>query len=284
MLERTLNIFMKKDFETNKEYDGRFKIDELFPAHSSLMEIHDYFYPEIGSQQASHQVYQKTLNLNSEIVNRIAKKLSLRFTGEKEEDIQENSSPVCYANSDEVSDDFKIELLPLIFSPIDILDYIYAILYSSAYRKKYKELLKEDFPPIPYPKSQITFWQLVKLGKELRPIHLLECTVVEKLITTYPVNGNNVVGKVLYENERVYINHHIPSSPGIEELQYFGNIPALAWDFYTDGYQPAQKWLKDRIGKELSPGDILHYQKIIVALMETHRIMKEIDKIVGEKP
>ena len=279
MRERTLNIFMKKDFETNKEYDEGFKIDELFPAHSSLIEIHDYFYPEIGSQQASLPVFQKALNLSPEIVSRIARKLGLRFTGEKEEDIQENSSPVCYANSDEVSDDFKIELLPLTFAPINILDYIYAILYSSAYRKKYKELLKEDFPKILYPKSQFIFWQLVKLGKELRQIHLLECTVVERLITTYPVSGNNVVGKVFYENERVYINHRIPSSSGIEELQYFGNVPELAWNFYTDGYQPAQKWLKDRIGKELSFDDILRYQKIIVALIETQRIIKEIDKI-----
>ena len=45
------------------------------------------------------------------------------------------------------------------------------------------------------------------------------------------------------------------------------------------GYQPAQKWLKDRKERELKFEDILHYQKIIVALTETDRIMKEIDKI-----
>jgi predicted helicase len=243
------------------------------------MEIHNYFYPEIGIQQ-NYQASQKILNLNSEIAGRIAKKLGLRFASEKEEDIQENSSPVCYANSDEVTEDFKIELPPLTFAPIDILDYIYAILYSSTYREKYKEFFKEDFPQIPYPKSQFTFWQLVKLGKELRQIHLLQCSVVEKLITKYPVSGNNVVGEVLYEDGRVYINYYASSSPsGIEGLQYFENVPEVAWDFYMDGYQPAQKWLKDRIGKELSLDDILRYQKIIVALMETQRIIKEIDKI-----
>ena len=42
-------------------------------------------------------------------------------------------------------------------------------------------------------------------------------------------------------------------------------------------YQPAQKWLKDRRGRELSFEDILHYQKIIVSLFETDRLMKEID-------
>ena len=56
-------------------------------------------------------------------------------------------------------------------------------------------------------------------------------------------------------------------------------MPLVAWEFYIGGYQPAQKWLKDRKGRELKFEDILHYQKIIVALTETDRIMKEIDKI-----
>jgi hypothetical protein len=47
----------------------------------------------------------------------------------------------------------------------------------------------------------------------------------------------------------------------------------------TQGYKPAQKWLKNRKGRELSYDDILHHQKIIVALTETDRLMKEIDKI-----
>ena len=50
--------------------------------------------------------------------------------------------------------------------------------------------------------------------------------------------------------------------------------------FYIGGYQPAQKWLKDRKDRTLSNADIEHCQKIIVALTETERIMQEIDKIV----
>ena len=61
--------------------------------------------------------------------------------------------------------------------------------------------------------------------------------------------------------------------------QYFDNIPLIVWEFYIGGYQPAQKWLKDRKGIALSCSDIKHYQKIIVALIETDRIMKEIDKM-----
>jgi predicted helicase len=161
------------------------------------------------------------------------------------------------------------------FAPIDLLDYIYAVLHSPTYREKYKEFLKIDFPRIPYPKSQITFWQLVKLGGEIRQIHLLESPTVERFITQYPMDGDNVVIKprfistLLNDHGKVFIN----------DAQYFENVPEMAWNFYIGGYQPAQKWLKDRKGRNLEFEDIRHYQKIIVALSETDRLMKEIDKI-----
>jgi len=65
----------------------------------------------------------------------------------------------------------------------------------------------------------------------------------------------------------------------INEKQYFKDVPTSVWEFYIGGYQPAQKWLKDRKGRTLGFEDILHYQKIIVALTETDRLMKEIDLI-----
>ena len=65
----------------------------------------------------------------------------------------------------------------------------------------------------------------------------------------------------------------------INGTQYFEGVPLVAWEFFIGGYQPAQKWLKDRKGRTLSFEDILHYQKIIVALTETDRLMKAIDKI-----
>ena len=156
------------------------------------------------------------------------------------------------------------------FAPIDIIDYVYAILYSPTYREKYKEFLKIDFPRVPYPIDIVTFWQLVVLGGELRQIHLLESDVVNNFITQYPINGNDVVTKKAnYEDGKVWIS----------KTQYFDHVPQVAWEFYIGGYQPAQKWLKDRKDRVLSPEDIAHYQKIIVALSETDRIMKEIDKI-----
>jgi len=203
-----------------------------------------YLYPQANGQQTIGQTTERIPNLNTEIVNQIADKLGLTFTSEKE-------------TSDKT------------FAPFDILDYIYAVLHSPTYREKYKEFLKIDFPRVPYPKDKDTFWHLVKLGKEIRQIHLLESPTVERYITQYPIDGDNVVIKPSYQNGKVYIN----------DTQYFDNVPEVAWNFYIGGYQPAQKWLKDRKDRKLEFEDILHYQKIIVALSETDRLMKEIENI-----
>jgi predicted helicase len=203
-----------------------------------------YIYPESNGQKTIDQSEGRLPNLNSENVKQIAGNLGLTFTNEK-------------VNKKDT------------FAPIDILDYIYAIIHSPTYREKYKEFLKIDFPRVPYPKDKDTFWKLVKLGGEIRQIHLLESAVVEKPISKYPQTGTNVVGKTKYENGNVYIN----------ETQCFEDVPEVAWNFYIGGYQPAQKWLKDRKDRELQIDDIRHYMKIIVALTETDRLMKEIDKI-----
>ncbi len=172
------------------------------------------------------------------------------------------------------------ELGELVFAPIDILDYIYAVLHSPTYREKYKEFLKIDFLRVPYPKDKDTFWQLVKLGGEIRQLHLLESPIVEEYITQYPEDGDNIVTKPHYfpipQNEKT---GDLQGNVFINETQYFANVPLKAWKFYIGGYQPAQKWLKDRKDRKLEFDDILHYQKIIVALSETDRLMKEIDSV-----
>ncbi|PKN02690.1 DNA methyltransferase [Candidatus Dojkabacteria bacterium HGW-Dojkabacteria-1] len=162
----------------------------------------------------------------------------------------------------------KIEEIVGKTTPEDIFDYIYAVLHSPKYREKYKEFLKIDFPRVPYPKDKESFKKLVKIGTKLRELHLMESSKINKYITTYPISGSDVVEKIRYKNSNVYIN----------DTQYFGNVSEIAWNFYIGGYQPAQKWLKDRRGIELTNIDIEHYQKIIVILEKTDRIMKEIDK------
>ncbi len=231
-----------------------------------------YLYPETSEQQTTDsEQLTRTPNLNPEILSKIEESLQLNFVPEKEV-----GGNVCMANSEEVRDDFKIS-----FAPIDLLDYIYAVLHSPEYREKYKEFLKIDFPRVPYPQDSENFWQLVKLGGELRQLHLLESSIVEKYITGYPEYGDNIITRKISKNSPGY--EPISETLGkvwINDQQYFDKVPLVAWEFYIGGYQPAQKWLKDRMGLELSYENILHYQKIIVALAETDRLMKEID-VVG---
>lgn len=214
-----------------------------------------YLYSESNNQQSLDESSKSKPNLSSEIVEKISVELGLSFVNEKEND----------ANT---------------FCPIDLLDYIYAVLYSPTYRETYKEFLKIDFPRIPYPKDGDTFWQLVQLGGQLRQIHLLESPVVEEYITSYPKDGDNIITrKIIQKDCEFYDTDKQLSRIWINDNQYFDQIPLIAWEFYIGGYQPAQKWLKDRTGRKLSYADILHYQKIIKALIETDRLMKKIDKI-----
>jgi hypothetical protein len=64
-------------------------------------------------------------------------------------------------------------------------------------------------------------------------------------------------------------------------MQYFGGVPQAVWDFHIGGYQVCHKWLKDRKGRKLTYEDTQHYQKVVVALSETIRLMGEIDEVVA---
>ena len=166
-----------------------------------------------------------------------------------------------------------IERLHFSPKPQDVFDYVYAILYSNSYRSSYKEFLKIDFPRIPYPKAPEPFHRLAEKGAELRKLHLMEGAESWKPTVSFPVvgeNNENPVEAVSFSDGKVYIN----------KTQYFGNVSELAWNFYIGGYQPAQKWLKDRKGRKLEWEDVVHYGRIIYALNETDRLMKEIDEIV----
>ena len=207
--------------------------------------------------QKPKEAPQRIPNLDMEIVEEIAEKLKLEFVAEKE----------------------NPKGLPTNFAPIDILDYVYAVLHCPTYRKKYKEFLKIDFPRVPYPKNTKIFWELVKLGGELRQIHLLESPKLKEYIIRYPEGGSNKVTRKITKKDWELINEET-GRIWVNDEQYFDNIPLVAWEFYIGGYQPAKKWLKDRKQRELSFADILHYQKIIVALTETNKLMTEIDKVM----
>jgi len=158
------------------------------------------------------------------------------------------------------------------FGPEDVFFYAYAVFHSPTYRQRYSEFLKADFPRLPLTGNKDLFKALVGLGAELVSLHLMESSRLETLITKFPVSGSRVVEEVRYQEttKRVFINSE----------QYFEGVPPEVWAFTIGGYQVCHKWLKDRQGRTLTFADLQHYQKIVVALAETIRLMEEIDAVI----
>lgn len=156
---------------------------------------------------------------------------------------------------------------------VKVFDYIYGVLHCPAYRETYAEFLKIDFPRVPFPPSPEVFRTISEQGEALRRLHLMEDAAIgDTKPFKFDGEGDGVVDKPRFEPQpdgtgRVYINGR-----GTEG-QYFEGVPSASWGFPIGGYQPAQKWLKDRKGRALSYDDIRHYQKIIKILAETDRIM-----------
>lgn len=157
---------------------------------------------------------------------------------------------------------------------VKVFDYIYGVLHSPKYRETYAEFLKIDFPRIPFPVSPESFTAISEKGEALRRLHLMEPAAIGE--TPYPFlgdapddEGSNVEKPEFEGSEtgKVWIN----------KGQYFDAVPRIAWEHYIGGYQPAQKWLKDRKGRNLTFDDVRHYQRIIKILSETRRVMGEIE-------
>lgn len=150
--------------------------------------------------------------------------------------------------------------------PEELLAYIYAVLHSPSYRERYKEFLKVDFPRIPLPTSESEFVRLAQIGQQLIDLHMMRNTESWKCDTTFPEPGSQQIDMLKWNDKKVWIN----------KQQYFGNVPEEVWNFYIGGYQPAQKWLKDRKGRTLVFDDIKHYLYIIHALAQTIKLMQKI--------
>ena len=315
-------FFVPKDFSLKEEYEKGFKIDDLFPVHSSGVKTHDdthlvgflpfpehnqiYVYRpfdirflnydlkkvkrhrnefmkhfasgenvglltcrqqssmefqhvfvsnvmmDIGalSNLPSETTYafplylypKRTPNLNAAMISEICRRTGWRFVEEQDENTK------CFA-------------------PIDVLDYIYAVLHCPIYRKKYKEFLKIDFPRVPYPQDAEQFWTLIQLGTKLRHLHLMDNVEPRRGLAEYEIEGDNVVEKHEYDGGKVWIN----------AVQFFDNVPSEVWNFTIGGYQPVKKWLKDRKKRKLNVDDIQHYRKMILVLQQTREAMREVE-------
>lgn len=247
-----------------------------------------------GTLFATEEVTREP-NLSPEFIAAIEGKLGLKFMREGKGDLE------------------------TAFGPEDILHYAYAVFHSPTYRERYAEFLKIDFPRLPLTSDRELFKGLAEKGEELVSLHLMEPPGLNHLITGFPVSGSDVVEKVRYveqvtEEKKVptdisprsvevsnlrlplVFEHQtlveIPPEPEprptgrvyINKTQYFEGIEPKVWEFQIGGYQVLHKWLADRKGRKLTFSDLFHWQKIVVALKETMRLMEEIDELIPAWP
>ena len=121
-------------------------------------------------------------NLNKDVISEFEVILHMQFITERSE--EKSKSNVCFANhNDELRDEYKE-----VFAPIDILDYFFAVLNSSSYGGRYIEFLKTDSLRELYPKNNEEFWQLVKLGAEIRETSFADTTkLVDEIIKMWNI-------------------------------------------------------------------------------------------------
>ena len=161
----------------------------------------------------------------------------------------------------------------------DIFHYAYAVFHSPGYRSRYAEFLKIDFPRLPLTGNLELFRALARLGDELTALHLLESPKLDKPRTEFIGSSREVV-KVGWIDNTVWINAGGKKAATTAGSCGFQGVPESVWNFHIGGYQVCEKWLKDRKGRTLTDEDLAHYQKIVVALSETIRLMEEIDKVI----
>jgi len=154
--------------------------------------------------------------------------------------------------------------------PEAVFDYVYAVLHSPRYRQRYRELLRLGFPRIPYPDGKEQFEELRALGCQLRSLHLLELLPqgMNDLGVVYLGEGDDVVKQPQWRDGAVWINPE----------KRFQGIAEEEWKYYIGGYQPLQKWLQYREGRQLSSDDVIHYERMAYAVRQTLWLMQQIDK------
>jgi len=159
-------------------------------------------------------------------------------------------------------------------TPDAIFYYIYGVLYANTYRSKYAEFLKADFPRVPFTKDYDLFLKIGEHGKRLADLHLMKSVELDNPIARLQGSGDCKVEKpnCKREEKRIYIN----------KSQYFEGVEGEIWEYQIGGYKVAEKWLKDRKGRTLSPDDIRHYCRVVTALKRTMEVQQDIDALYPE--
>ncbi len=238
---------------------SRWPIEEKTGSHDRTTQLLPlYIYPEEEQLDLGHDNKRRTSSLSPAFTAKLSSALGVRIPEAR--DLTDNKA----------------------IGPEQVFLYIYAILYSPDYRERFGHELMGDFPRLPLTGNLELFRALAWLGGELVALHLVESPKLDQFITTYNGPKNPEVLRVGWSNDTVWLDaagtkKGQPATPGTIG---FRGVPEAVWNFHIGGYQVCEKWLKDRKGRTLSKDDIAHYQKIVVALAETIRLMQEIDEVI----
>nr|WP_240640127.1 type ISP restriction/modification enzyme [Helicobacter pylori] len=169
------------------------------------------------------------------------------------------------------------------FEPLEVLGYIYALLYSPNYRKRYEDFLKADYPKILFTKNKDLFRALSLLGIELIGLHVLNKESLnysfEKLKDAnigesyYKEAHDRIIKKPSYNEseQRLYINHSA----------YFVKVSQEIHDYRIGGYGVLDKYLKSHKNE---PCDFDHVTRIIKVIARTIEIQKTLGFLTSDLP
>ncbi|GAA6898859.1 hypothetical protein AOH249_14390 [Helicobacter pylori] len=171
------------------------------------------------------------------------------------------------------------------FEPLEILGYIYALLYSPNYRKRYEGFLKIDYPKILFTENKDLFRALSLLGIELIGLHVLN---QESLNYSFEKLKDATIGESCYieahernpiikkpshnkPEQRLYINHSA----------YFRGVSQEIYDYRIGGYCVLDKYLKSHKNE---PCDFDHVTRIIKVIARTIEIQKTLGSLTSDLP
>ncbi|WRG56783.1 N-6 DNA methylase [Helicobacter pylori] len=169
------------------------------------------------------------------------------------------------------------------FEPLEVLGYIYALLYSPHYRKRYEDFLKADYPKILFTNNKDLFRALSLLGIELIGLHVLN---QESLNHSFDKLKDPTIGESYYKEahdriikkpshnepeQRLYINHSA----------YFRGVSQEIYDYRIGGYVVLDKYLKSHKNESC---DFDHVSNIIKVIAHTIEIQKTLGFLTSDLP
>ena len=273
-----LGLSTTRSTEIQSPFEHIFVSKHITQHHTVSIKEVNYLYPlytypsEQEIAQGLYQAGERQPNLAPEFTKDLEQQLDLRFVSEGKGDLRET------------------------FGPEDVLHYIYATFHSPTYRERYDQFLRSDFPRVPMPDNPDMFRALASVGQRLTDAHLMNSNAPSPSPIGFPVTGDNIIEKVHpkyyapgekppgvespLERGRVYISKNNRRSG--KRGQYFDGVALEIWEFRIGGYQPMEKWLKDRQGRALTFDDLGHYRRVAAALQETIQLMQEADTAITE--